>query len=678
MKKFISGMLCAAMVMSSTAFAEVKSSMENALAAVKDKIEISSDLTEFDSRSDKDQNGNTSYSFTWRDADRTKGLEISCDNLGRIDNYWTWDNEKEVNGGLSKYTQKDAQQFAEEFVKKTLPETFSDNDVLVCDETSTSGTMFGRGTSYHFVFKRQADGINVNGNDVSVSIDVSDTGMSANLWASYDYNAEFVKPDKLIENPEETYKKAFPVSMHYEKDYEQSKDSKTDKTKLLYGVADYGNGYISAETGEKVTEKSLYDVHGEFESQKNMAAGSSGDAAADYGFSEQEIAELENVAGLKTENEIEKSLRSLPELKMTDKMTLQYSGVFKNEDKYIMNLNFSDKDGRSLYASVNASDGTIYSISNYKYSPERNDSKKELTESQKKAAEEKIKKFFEKVSAVSSEFEADDTYAYAYGMSIGYTRKVNGLGYYENSASVTYHTEDDMIADYYINYTDAEFADPQEAISAEEAYSAILKRCPIEPVYVYTQSGKYELCYEMKAPYSDINALTGEPAEEPMPEYTDIKGHWCEKAVNALSEVGIRLKGNEFKPDEKITKTDLLKFFSDGIIGNEPIVYRSDDFIASLKRRGIVTDDTNGDAPVERQDAFVYMIRFAGYEKLAKLDIYKVNFADGSMIANDKLGYAAILSGLGVISGDGGYVRPSDDITRAEAAVMLYSYLLNK
>ena len=85
MKKFISGILSAAIVMSSTAFAEVKSSMENALAAVKDKIEISSDLTEFDSRSDKDQNGNTSYSFTWRDADRTKGLEISCDNLGRID-----------------------------------------------------------------------------------------------------------------------------------------------------------------------------------------------------------------------------------------------------------------------------------------------------------------------------------------------------------------------------------------------------------------------------------------------------------------------------------------------------------------------------------------------------------------------------------------------------------------
>ena len=64
-------------------------------------------------------------------------------------------------------------------------------------------------------------------------------------------------------------------------------------------------------------------------------------------------------------------------------------------------------------------------------------------------------------------------------------------------------------------------------------------------------------------------------------------------------------------------------------------------------------------------------------EKVAKLEnIYKVNYSDSDKITAGRIGYCAILSGLGVINGSNGAIRPKDHLTRAEAIVMLYRYLI--
>ena len=47
-----------------------------------------------------------------------------------------------------------------------------------------------------------------------------------------------------------------------------------------------------------------------------------------------------------------------------------------------------------------------------------------------------------------------------------------------------------------------------------------------------------------------------------------------------------------------------------------------------------------------------------------------------TLLSDGRIGYCAILSGLGVICGHGGYLRPQDALTRAEAIIMLYRYLL--
>ena len=85
----------------------------------------------------------------------------------------------------------------------------------------------------------------------------------------------------------------------------------------------------------------------------------------------------------------------------------------------------------------------------------------------------------------------------------------------------------------------------------------------------------------------------------------------------------------------------------------------------------------NPDSLVTREEAFTYMTAFMGYSEIAAMtQIFITDFADNSNISEDKIGSAAILRGMGIISGDGVSVRPKDYMTNAEAAVMLYNYLV--
>ena len=98
-----------------------------------------------------------------------------------------------------------------------------------------------------------------------------------------------------------------------------------------------------------------------------------------------------------------------------------------------------------------------------------------------------------------------------------------------------------------------------------------------------------------------------------------------------------------------------------------------------IKKDEITEEEKNPKAQVLREDAFVYMVRYDGLEKVAKLsNIFKVEYADGHLLTQGKIGYPAILTGMNIICGDGGYLRPKDAITRAEAATMLYNFLTRR
>jgi len=83
-------------------------------------------------------------------------------------------------------------------------------------------------------------------------------------------------------------------------------------------------------------------------------------------------------------------------------------------------------------------------------------------------------------------------------------------------------------------------------------------------------------------------------------------------------------------------------------------------------------EEKNADGNVTRIDAAKFIARAMGYGNIAKLDIYRPMFND---IKND-VGYASILAGLNILSGDGnGNFIPDGVLTRAQALIMIYNYL---
>ena len=141
----------------------------------------------------------------------------------------------------------------------------------------------------------------------------------------------------------------------------------------------------------------------------------------------------------------------------------------------------------------------------------------------------------------------------------------------------------------------------------------------------------------------------------------------------------IGLEGEKFNPDAPITQYDLLRLFGAAVYGQSYITYDEEDLYRDMVSMGVIKEeDKNPTAQVLREDAFVYMVRLDGLEKVAKLsDIFKVEYADGNLLSEGKIGYPAILTGMGIICGNGGYLKPKTSITRAEAMVMVYNYMLS-
>lgn len=657
--------------------------MTDALKAVKQKAFVAQTLTEFTSRTAKNSDGKTNYTFSWQNEDCSETLEIQCDEKGRIDRYYTWESYDDTKEPvrLTGYTKSDALSLAEEFIKQLMPEAFTETDTLVYSEEDSRGVIRDTGTSFSLVFLRKHNGIEVNGNRVYVYVIAEKDGMTIqSVTADYNYDAAFEAAENVITDADSAYKTAYPAKLYYIKDYEKSEDKKPEVTKAVYKLDEYGAGYLSATTGEKITEyQQLYGYEMATDTAAEKSALQSSAGGANRSLTPQERKEIENVQGLKPEAETEKLLRSYPELKMTDKMLLCSSSVYKSNDSYIMNLYFSDEEKRYMYVTLDAKTGEIKNIDNYMYSNEEYTASDE----EKSAADNKAKAFFEKLAPeIFKEYETDKLTSHSHNVSLSMYRYVNGAAYLSNTAHISYNIKENMITSYSVSYTDAEFADITNAVGEDAAYDGLLSKYPLKQIYVLTDKNTYSLCYQTTRPYTDIDAFLGEPAiEEAVSggKYTDISGHWCENAVTRLAEVGICLSGDTFRPDEAITKGDLLTYFAAGLKDDGYIRYGLAEVLASMKRWNVTNlEAEDADLPVSREDACVYMVRLAGYEKVAQLSqIFTVHFNDEADITPQKLGHAAILSGFGVVSGNDGNLRPQDNLTRAEAAAMLYTFLMN-
>lgn len=687
MKKSISLLIALVMLFLSfsvSADSVVSDNMQKALIEVKALVDVPSELSEFSSYV-SENNNKTSYSFEWRSEDYSKSMSVSCDGDGRITSYNNYSVDS-TDKKISKISKQEIIDFATDFVRKTLPDSFkNDNDTLVYDEDTYNA--YGN-LRYSLEFKRYRNSILVKDNYANISLGIKDDKIYVrNMSVYFDYDAQFEDEVGIIENFEEKYKEKFPVEMVYCDEYDYNKQTAGEpvrKSVLIYRIKDNNAGYISLKDGEIITEDSKYELFREENAVMDSVASAGGSLNKEM-LTQQEIDELSRIDGLMSVEKIEKSLKALPYLGFTASMKLSHSNLSKNEDgEYFYRLQYreeNDKNYRYLNAVVNAKDATLISLNNN--TSYNNESDTVLTQRQKKAAEEKMLSFLNKTAAQKiSECEKTTSESYERYVNDFYVRLVNGIRYIDNGIDITFDAKNNIVTSYRIDFYETDFTDPEKAIGENEAYEKITQYSPITPMYIL-KGGKYVKAATLQKYGVNIDALSGEVrninSNDNNYAYSDIAGHWVEEAANKLAEIQIGFVGNTLEADRAITQEEFFRFLCSGMLNKYYSGYTTEELYERLIIDKILAEEEK--APhslVAREDAFVYMIRIAGYEKVAKLsDIYKVSYTDGNMLKTENIGYAAILSGMGVICGDQGELRPLDNLTRAETVIMLYRYLLS-
>lgn len=653
--------------------------LESIIISVKQKAQVDDTLSEFEIHT-LSEDGNKLYNLSWNDKYECEYVYIQCDSKGRVSYYNHYDMQN-ITQKTQEITYADAVELADSFIHKLAPELFEDEKDCLVREIQEYEEL---SDSVEIVYNRMHNGIMVEDNTATVGVEKFDDKFCINYASiNYDYDTAFEDGTVSIENYQEAYKNAFPVELAYRDINIGYRDAENIKTALLYRNKENEFGYILASDGkiaEKDTDSELYaNRNDKLEASEDISDSSGGGGSM---LSDKELAEIKNIEGLIDEEKALEGVKQIPGIEIDGEYKITYSDIRKEKDGYYMSLNLKkENEDKAFYASIylDAKTGELIRYSN-SYNI---DNKKDASAIDINNANTKINEFLDYViSAKRKDYIEDYEKTDGALVTKRYNRAVNGIRYIDDSIYLEYDTEDNKIVSYRYDFEEnAVFDNPETAISADDAYEAMLKINPIELRYVKTD-GVYKQCYTLDDKYIQIDAFTGEKFDIThkalsMFEYNDIEGHWAEGAIKGLAENGIGLNDECFSPDDEISQEELLKLFAAGIWYVECLNYDTEQLYSRALRSGIIEKgEISADNSVKRGDAFKYIIRMSGLEEVANLQgIFKVEYADRDEVSDELLGYAAILSGMKVISGDGGYLRPNDNITRAEAATVLYNYM---
>lgn len=668
MKKLVSVLLVLVMAFSALPAMAEGGKAEEVLLKVKEKIEIPEELTEFFYTENK-YDDVLRYDLTWHTKDYDKELYVSTDSLGRIVTYNYYEQlDYSSDRTLIDYTLADARPMAENAVKTMFPEYFDEgDDKLVLNEDKTTTSYSGRYKSFVFTFDRVYSGMKVESNRVVLRVRAAKDKMYVqSVSASLDEDATFIQLKSsgfdLAGKKREEYEKNFPITLYYATDYSAAEP----QVKLFYSI---NKGYVEEGTGIVITEE-YFDRYTSFTSdsaaEKEMGTGGTL-TKNEAVLNPNEQSEIEKMESLIKPSEIEKTLRGLALLKITEDMKISESYTYKGEDKYFVSFSLQ---GEKRYMSVtyNGETGLITNI--YSYFTKYDEPEKKTSDSGSIAPEDDIKAFAKALSGDKLDQAEAKFNTQSERSTLTATRIVNNVPFPENSINVTYDMVNNVITRYAVYWDEdtSAFPNPDEVMGLDKARSIIFEK-DADLVWVKQEKG-YVGAITIPEGVT-INAVTGEELYKNTNEklsYTDVENHWAMEAIEALWEHDIYLEGDKFNPDSAITQADMIRLFSScrnsGVI---PIGWEKNRISEYAVESGYV-EVLEPDKLMTRREAFKAFVNILGYGDIAEYDIYKSSYID--MEAN---GSAEILKAMGVLVGD--TARGDDYLTRAEAAVMVYRYL---
>lgn len=669
--------------------------LKAAILEVKEKYNIGDEYDEFN-YSVNTESAITLWNFQWTNKKTYETLNISYGSDKITYSYYHHYNKQYGDKKqIHKVKKSEAQKTADEFLKTALLDKAAAFIPESKDERLDKGYYY-EANRHTFLYNYIVNNIPVFDFNARISVDTETGNVDYFYCPTISFDNYPSDSDKIsLDAAKEAYMKNMGYKLVYmAKTNYEDKSFKVENVYPAY-VPVYTGGYgIDAFTGERIA---YYDY-----SDKSPYAAGEGkgmDAAGTANLSPAEQKEVDKIEGVLP---LETALKVISEsgivANFTDyKLNFSSLGISygRTESGYVYSLNFFNDKKINSNIELDAKTGEIVSFNELTY---YQDAKAEYdADKAKNAAEAFLKKYkndkFEKTTLI----KPDNFTLVAKGgkyASFTYVREENNTEFSENYLNVTVDTETYKVVMYSQNwYYNITFPAIDNVKPLSEIYTKLFESCEPKLQYMFIKNGENNasLVYDLSNPPA-FDAVKGEilnPATEnpnmAIGSYSDINDSYAKDIINDLAEIGIGFAGEKFEPQKEITQYELLSLISQTFrYSLRPIYkYESNEEINEMYRQlesmGIIKkEEFNPTSLMRREEAVKFIVRAMGNGKIAEhSEIFVCDFNDFSSISTEYKGFVAIAKALGIVTGSEGSFKPLDNITRAEAAVMVYRYLSN-
>lgn len=704
-KKIVALLLAAALVISPNVGNAVQAlaatvltedNMAGAILDMKGRLGIGDEYDQFNYSFYENSKG-ANWEFYWNITGTNNSAYAYCDEQGHIINYskYIYEENKSI---IPTYTTDELIDTAKAAIARIEPEIA---DSLAYKSVSCRTY----NNSYEYYFCRIENGIEMPENYVNIAIN-NQTKEVVEYRAQWLYGAEIPSADKLIGKDEAAKKVGKKVNMQlrYYITYDENGDAKA----FLAYTPDTGYIAVDAVSGKVYTQKNYW---GEQNKASDMAMAESTDSGSGDvpRLSEAELAKIAELENLKTSEEAVELIKANKRLFVDESINSISANLYNDgKDRYYWNItmrdnrpyDYSSNDTYRAYTSarVDAKTGDILYYkaslkSYYNFTDEEVSTlKANYTKTQcKNTAEEFLKECnadrfanttlssTQKTHAIAYDYYTNE-YTYA-GFEFSYDRVNEDIPVNGNYMDIAVDAVSGKVFSYYCNWNDdVKLPSSKGIIDADAAFDKYIGFDGFDLVYeietTYVSGSSYygddaeqivRLVYRTAISPNFVDAFTGkqltwngteyEPVNNNF-EYTDIAGSKYERAIKILASMGIGFEGNEFKPDQVITRDEFQKLAN----GLSSYIGFNDYTIS-------------GDKALTRQMAAKAVIGYMGLDKLSELKIYKTGCSDESKISKDCLGAVALAKGLGIMKASNKKFKPTSKVTRGQAAQILLNAL---
>jgi hypothetical protein len=602
---------------------------------------------------------------------------------------------------LPAYGKDQSLAIATEFLKALVPAQLAEARLDRVEEPQIIVGKRAWPLHYTFTFVQYVNDIPFKFNNITVRVN-ADAGQVIDFfmnWQDYDFPA----PEGIIgmEAAEGAFR-SHGLKLVYLRSY--SYIHQRSVPFLAYVLEEGRSLQIDAFTGEISTDGAVVWT-------ERMAKEGLVEEMADS-YSPWELREIELIEGLLTKEQAEAKARDM--LGLPQELELRQWGLYREDHGHeivrLWHLEWwTETESGYTSASVRL-DAATGNIQNFYFQDKHNDRQEEKFTLTPAEAQSLAEAFLKKVSPdyyadteLVTKYNLSEKEPLPYSYSFNFERRHNGIPVQGDNLYVTVR-HDKKIAGFSVNWYRGDLPSASQVLDPEVISDIFLRDVGLDLEYVLTYDFSGSMTKEVNTalvywpkqvssyqfnPHTGVNIdRIGKEIVAPVkPDYQDIAGHWAEKDIDQLVELGLlRLAGDNFRPDEGVTLGDLLKMLAQASgwhDGDVTLPVRLAEYsdsayanpLAFGLSRGLLEPDEGVDPEtiVTREVLAYYLAKLLGHGHTAKLTgIWTAPYADFRDVGAQYQGSVAITYAEGVMGGaSGGRFLPKQITTRAQVAVTL-------